>query len=44
MSKKFIHHPSEVVAVGDIVNVWVDDVNQQKQRIALSLLPIENEK
>ncbi|CAM3963193.1 Tex family protein [Catellicoccus marimammalium] len=44
MSKKFIHHPSEVVAVGDIVTVWVDDVDQQKQRIALSLLPIENEK
>ena len=34
---KFIKHPSEVVAVGDIVKVVVLDVDEKKHRISLSM-------
>ena len=38
MAEKFIRHPSEVVAVGDVVKVWVVDVDQKKKRIALTMV------
>ena len=38
MADKFIRHPSEVVHVGDVVTVWVVDVDVKKQRIALSMV------
>ena len=38
MSGKFIRHPSEVVKVGDVVKVWVVDVDKKKNRIALTML------
>lgn len=38
MAKRFIHHPSEVVKVGDIVDVWVSSVDLQRKRIALSMI------
>ena len=38
MSEKFIKHPSEAVAVGDVVRVWVVDVDQKKKRIALTMV------
>ena len=38
MADKFIRHPSEVVRVGDVVTVWVVDVDVKKQRIALSMV------
>ena len=38
MSTRFIKHPSEVVKVGDVVKVWVIDVDVKKQRIALTML------
>ena len=34
---KFIKHPSEVVAVGDVVPVLVLDVDEKKHRISLSM-------
>ena len=37
VSNKFIRHPSEVVAVGDIVKVVVLDVDEKKHRISLSM-------
>ena len=39
MSSRFIRHPSEVVKVGDVITVWVVDVDLKKQRIALTMLP-----
>ncbi len=39
MSNRFIRHPSEVVKVGDVITVWVMDVDLKKQRIGLSMLP-----
>ena len=38
MADKFIRHPSEVVHVGDVVTVWVVDVDVKKQRIALTMV------
>ena len=38
MAEKFIKHPSEVVKVGDIVKVWVVSVDEQKKRIALTMV------
>ena len=37
ISEKFIRHPSEVLAVGDIVKVVVLDVDEKKHRISLSI-------
>ena len=37
VSKKFIRHPSEVVSVGDIVQVVVLEVDEKKKRISLSM-------
>ena len=34
---RFIKHPSEVVAVGDIVKVAVLDVDEKKHRISLTM-------
>ncbi len=39
MANRFVRHPSEVVKVGDVVKVWVLEVDQKKGRISLSMLP-----
>lgn len=41
MANRFIKNPSEVVSVGDIVDCYVLDVDLQKQKLSLSLLPIK---
>ena len=38
LSKKFVRHPREVVSVGDVVTVWVIDVDIEKKRIALTMV------
>ena len=38
---RFIRHPSEVVAVGDIVKVVVLDVDEKKHRISLSMKQVK---
>ena len=38
MSERFIRHPSEAVKVGDVVKVWVVDVDEKKKRIALTMV------
>ena len=40
---KFIKHPSEVVAVGDVVKVAVLDVDEKKHRISLSMKQVPKE-
>ena len=37
ISKNFIKHPSEVLAVGDIISVYVIDINKEKEKVSLSL-------
>ncbi|MCJ0923042.1 RNA-binding transcriptional accessory protein [Mammaliicoccus sciuri] len=38
LSKGYIKHPMNVVSVGDIVDVWVLDVNQEKQKVSLTMI------
>ena len=40
---KFIKHPSEAVAVGDVVKVAVLDVDEKKHRISLSMKQVPEE-
>ncbi|WP_051254796.1 MULTISPECIES: Tex family protein [Halobacillus] len=39
LADKFVKHPMDMVSVGDVVTVWVDKVDVQKQRIALTMIP-----
>ena len=39
MANRFIKHPAEVVKVGDVIKVWVVEVDAKKKRIALTMLP-----
>lgn len=38
LSQQFVKHPTDVVAVGDVVTVWIEEVDLKKQRIALTML------
>ena len=37
MSNKFVKHPMDIVSVGDIVKVWVESVDLQRKRLALTM-------
>ena len=37
MSNRFLRHPSEAVQLGDVVTVWVLNVDKEKNRIALTM-------
>lgn len=39
LKKGFVKHPLEVVALGDIVTVWVEQHDTNKGRISLTMLP-----
>ena len=41
MSRNRISHPSQVVSVGDIVTVYVYEIDLGRNRVSLSLLPLE---
>ncbi|MGY3724060.1 uncharacterized protein SAMN05421767_10374 [Granulicatella balaenopterae] len=41
LTKSFVKHPSDIVAVGDIVKVWVVDIDTAKNRIALTMIQPE---
>ncbi len=38
MSKEFVKNPMDVVKVGDIVNVYVDSIDKEKEKVSLSLI------
>jgi uncharacterized protein len=38
LSHSFVKHPLDVVSVGDIVTVWVEDVDAAKGRVSLSMV------
>ncbi len=42
MSNSFVKHPMDIASVGDVVTVWVEQIDANKGRIALSM--IKNEK
>ena len=37
ISKNYIKHPSEVLSVGDIIDVYVIDINKEKEKVSLSM-------
>ncbi|WP_409303966.1 Tex family protein [Peribacillus sp. SCS-155] len=39
LSNKYVKHPLDIVSVGDVVTVWVEQVDVNKQRVSLSMLP-----
>ena len=41
MSMNRVSHPSEIVSVGDIITVWVYDIDESRGRVQLSLLPLD---
>lgn len=41
MSMNRVKHPSEILSVGDIVEVYVFEVDENRGRVQLSLLPLE---
>lgn len=41
LANKFIKHPSDVVKTGDPLEVWVMDVDSQRNRISLSAIPLD---
>lgn len=38
ISRDFIKHPSEVLKIGDIITVYVCDIDKNKERVSLSLI------
>lgn len=38
LANHFVKHPMDVVSVGDVVTVWVDEVDVKRGRIALTML------
>jgi len=38
MANKFVKHPMDIASVGDVVTVWVESVDEEKGRIALSMV------
>jgi uncharacterized protein len=38
LADKFVRDPHDVVAVGDVVKVWVMEVDQQRRRVSLSMV------
>ncbi|WP_134704688.1 Tex family protein [Ammoniphilus sp. YIM 78166] len=39
LSGKFVKHPLDVVSVGQIVTVWVTEIDVKKMRVGLSMVP-----
>lgn len=40
MKEQYVRHPLDVVSVGDVVDVWILDVDQRRERVSLSMIPL----
>ena len=38
LSKKFVKNPMNIVSVGDIVDVWILDIDEDKGKISLTMI------
>ncbi|MDK4085670.1 Tex family protein [Staphylococcus pseudintermedius] len=38
LAKKFIKHPMDIVSVGDIVEVWIENIAENKGKVALTMI------
>ena len=41
MANRFVKHPSEVVAVGDTVKVWVESIDKERGKIGLTMVEVK---
>ncbi|GEQ06744.1 RNA-binding transcriptional accessory protein [Staphylococcus gallinarum] len=42
LSKKFVKNPMDIVSVGDIVEVWILDIDEKKGKVSLTMIdPVE---
>ncbi|MBN2022655.1 MAG: helix-hairpin-helix domain-containing protein [Pirellulales bacterium] len=39
LANRFVPDPHDVVAVGDVVRVWVLEVNKERRRVSLTMIP-----
>jgi uncharacterized protein len=39
LADKFVRDPHDVISVGDIVKVWVVEVDKQRRRVSLTMIP-----
>ena len=40
MSKDFVKHPSDILKVGDIINVYICGIDKEKMRVSLSIVEV----
>lgn len=38
LAKKFVKHPMDIVSVGDIVEVWIENIDENKGKVALTMI------
>lgn len=38
LAKRFVKHPMDIVSVGDIVDVWIDSIDSEKGKVALTMI------
>lgn len=43
LAKTFVKHPTDVIAVGEVVTVWVEAVDSQRGRISLTMIAPKKE-
>jgi len=39
LANRYVRDPHDVVSVGDIVKVWVHDIDKQRRRVSLTMIP-----
>lgn len=44
LANRYVRDPHEVVSVGDIVKVWVQEVDKNRRRVSLSMIPPGSER
>ena len=40
MSKSFVKHPMDILSIGDVVDVRILKLDEQKQKVSLSMKPL----
>ncbi|MFG6257024.1 S1 RNA-binding domain-containing protein, partial [Staphylococcus epidermidis] len=38
LSKKFVKNPMDMISVGDIVEVWILDIDENKGKVSLTMV------
>lgn len=38
LSKKYVKNPMDVISVGDIVDVWILNIDKNKEKVSLTMI------